>query len=139
MRGDLIGKQEYIGNKIDLQTNAFHWSISGNDITLFNYDSTRKTMCEFGTRQTISYSFARKGVVEGFPEVYSMETDHESEQNPDDVEADCPPPKDMRQGAEEMRQTAREMRKGVVQTSKEMHTMRDSLRREKNSYDRSSS
>ena len=44
-------------------------------------------MCEFGTRQTISYSFARKGVVEGFPEVYSMETDHESEQNPDDVEA----------------------------------------------------
>ena len=68
-----------------------------------------------------------------------MEIDHESEQTPDDVEADCPPPKDMRQGAEEMRQTAREMRKGVVQTSKEMHTMRDSLRREKNSYDRSSS
>jgi len=43
MRGDLIGKQEYIGNKIDLQTNVFHWSISGNEVTLFNYDSTRKT------------------------------------------------------------------------------------------------
>jgi hypothetical protein len=42
MRGDLIGKQEYIGNKIDLQTNVFHWSISGNDVTLFNYASTRK-------------------------------------------------------------------------------------------------
>ena len=59
-----------------------------------------------------------------------MDTDHESEQNPDDVEADCPPPKAMRQGAEEMRQTAREMRKGVEQTRDEIHTMRDSLRRQ---------
>ena len=96
-------------------------------------------MCEFGIRWTIGYSADREGVVEGFPVVHPMDTDDESEQNPDDVEADCPPPKDMRQGAEEMRQTAREMRKGVVQTREEIHIMRDSLRREKNSPDRSSS
>jgi len=45
----------------------------------------------------------------------------------------------MRHVAEQMRQTAREMMKGVVQTREEIHTMRDRLRREKNSYDRASS
>jgi hypothetical protein len=87
-------------------------------------------VCEFGIRWTIGYSADREGVVEGFPEVHPMDTDDESEQNPDDVEADCHTPKDMRQVAEEMRQTAREMRKGVEQTREEIHTMRDSLRRQ---------
>ena len=34
MRGDLTGCEEYIGNKIDLQTNVFHGSITKSNVPL---------------------------------------------------------------------------------------------------------
>jgi hypothetical protein len=87
----------------------------------------------------IGYRFCREGVVYRFPEVHPMDIDHESEQDPQDTDAYRSTQDDMRHVAEQMRQTAREMMKGVVQTREEIHTMRDRLRREKNSYDRASS